>query len=212
MKIKWFGHSCFLITSDKGIKIVTDPFDATVGYRIPQIETNIVSTSHDHFDHNNTGIFEGTPVLVKGSGKISIKGIEITGVESFHDDEGGKRGGLNTIFKFRVDGLNVCHLGDLGHVLNSAQVKELGKVDILLTPVGGTYTIDSVAAMKVMDILEPQITIPMHYKTEVLDFPILGVEEFLSVVGDYKKIDGCEIEVNEDCIGEFPRVVVLEYK
>ncbi len=212
MKIKWFGHSCFLITSDKEIKIVTDPFDATVGYKIPQIETNIVSESHDHFDHNNTGIFEGTPVLVRGSGKIIIKDIEITGVETFHDEEGGKKRGLNTIFKFRVDSLNVCHLGDLGHVLNSEQVKELGKVDILLTPIGGTFTIDHVGAMKVMDILKPQVTIPMHYKTEDLSFPLSGVEEFLSVVGDYKKIDGCEIEVNKDCINDFPRVVVLDYK
>lgn len=211
MKIKWLGYSCFLITSDKGIKIVTDPFDATADYKIPKIETNIVSTSYDRFDHNNAGMFEGNPVLIRGSGKISIKGIEITGVETFCDDEGGKKKGLNTVFKFRVDGLNVCHLGDLGHVLNSEQVKELGKVDILLTPLGGTFTIDHVGAMKVMDILKPQVTIPMHYKTEDLSFPLSGVEEFLSVVGNYKKIDGCEIEVNKDCIDDFPRVVVLDY-
>lgn len=212
MKIKWFGHSCFLISSDKGVKIVTDPFDNTVGYKVPEIETDIVSTSHDHFDHNNVNIFGGNPMLVKGAGKVNIKGIEITGVETFHDENGGKERGLNTVFKFRVDGLNVCHLGDLGHVLTDTQLKELGKVDILLTPVGGTYTIDHVGAKEVMDTLKPQVTIPMHYKTEDLAFSLSGVEEFLALVGEYRKIEGCEIEINKDCIGDLPSVVVLNYK
>ena len=212
MKIKWFGHSCFLITSDNGIKIVTDPFDNTVGYKIPEIETDIVSTSHDHFDHNNVNIFGGSPVLVKGSGKINIKGIEITGVDTFHDDDCGKKRGLNTVFKFGVDGLNVCHLGDLGHILTDVQLKELGEVDILLTPVGGVYTVDHVGAKAVVDILKPKVTIPMHYKTEDLAFPLSGVEEFLALVGEYKKIDGCEVEINKENIKDFPEVVVLNYK
>jgi L-ascorbate metabolism protein UlaG (beta-lactamase superfamily) len=211
MKIRWYGHSCFLITSDKGIKIVTDPFDDTVGYKLPEIETNIVSTSHDHYDHNNTGIFKGTPVLIKGSGRINIKGIEITGVETFHDEDEGKKRGLNTIFKFQVDGLNVCHVGDLGHIITAAQVKELGKVDVLMTPVGGTYTIDHEGAAKVMDALKPAITIPMHYMTEALTFPLSGVEGILSLVGDYKKVDGCEIEINKDCLKDYPKVIVLNY-
>lgn len=212
MKIKWFGHSCFLITSDNGTKIVTDPFDNTVGYKIPEIETDIVSTSHDHFDHNNVNIFGGSPVLVKGSGKINIKGIEITGVDTFHDDDFGKKRGLNTVFKFGVDGLNVCHLGDLGHILTDVQLKELGEVDILLTPVGGVYTVDHVGAKAVVDILKPKVTIPMHYKTEDLAFPLSGVEEFLALVGEYKKIDGCEVEINKENIKDFPEVVVLNYK
>lgn len=211
MKIKWFGHSCFLITSEKGIKIVTDPFDEEVGYDLPDAYANIISISHDHHDHNNVGILKGAPVLVKGSGKINVKGIEVTGVETFHDDVGGKKRGLNTIFKFEVDGLNVCHLGDLGHALSLGQVKEIGKVDILLTPVGGIYTIDNLGAFKVMDILKPAVTIPMHYKTEALSFELLGVEDFLSVAGDYKKIDGSEIEIKKDCIDEYPKIIVLDY-
>lgn len=212
MKIKWFGHSCFLIASDNGVKVVTDPFDNAVGYKVPEIETDIVSTSHDHFDHNYVNIFGGNPVLVKGSGKINIRGIEITGVDTFHDEDGGKKRGLNTVFKFKVDGLNVCHLGDLGHELTDVQLKEIGKVDILLIPVGGTYTIDHEGAMKVMDSLKPQVTILMHYKTEDLTFSLLGVEEFLDLVGDYKKIDECEIVICKDCIKDFPKVVVLNYK
>ncbi len=212
MKIKWYGHSCFLISSDKEIKIVTDPFDETVGYKLPDTETNIVSTSHDHYDHNNFKIFKGTPVLVKGSGKINIKGIEVTGVDTFHDENNGKKRGLNTVFKFRVDGLNVCHLGDLGHVLTPGQVKELGDVDVLLTPVGGKYTIDHVGALKVMDILKPAVTIPMHYKTKDVRIKLDGVDKFLKLAGEHKKVDGSEFEINEGNIGDYPRVVVLDYR
>lgn len=212
MKIKWFGHACFLISSDKEIKIVTDPFDGTVGYELPDTEANIVSTSHEHYDHNNSDIFKGTPVLVRGAGKVNINGIEVTGVETFHDQKGGKKRGLNTVFKFRVDGLNVCHLGDLGHVLTPEQVKELGDVDILLAPVGGIYTIDYVGALKVMDILKPAITIPMHYKTKDLKFELDGVDKFLKTVGEYKKVDGSVLEINEGTIGDYPKVVVLDYR
>lgn len=211
MKLKWFGHSCFLITSKNGIKIVTDPFDETVGYKIPKTEANIISTSHDHYDHNNTGIFDGAPVLIKGSGKISIHGIEITGVDTFHDEDNGKKRGLNTVFKFLVDGINVCHLGDLGHILNSTQIEELGKVDVLLMPVGGIYTIDHAGAMEVMDILKPTITIPMHYKTKALKFSLAGVDKFLSLVGEHKNIAGCEIDFDNPTI-DLSGVVVLDYK
>lgn len=212
MKIRWFGHSCFLITSEEGIKILTDPFNEEVGYDLPDVEANIISTSHDHYDHNNIGIIKGASVQVKGSGKTNIKGIKVTGVDTFHDEEGGKKRGLNTIFKFEVDGLNVCHLGDLGHVLSSGQVKEIGKVDILLTPVGGVYTIDHLRAVEVMDMLKPTVTIPMHYKTEALSFKLSGVEDFLSIAGDYKKIGKSEIEINKDSIDKFPKIIVLEYK
>ncbi|OPZ88631.1 MAG: metal-dependent hydrolase [Firmicutes bacterium ADurb.Bin419] len=212
MKIKWYGHSCFLISSDKQIKIVTDPFDETVGYKLPDTETNIVSTSHDHYDHNNFKIFKGTPVLVKGSGKISIKGIEVTGVDTFHDEKNGKKRGLNTVFKFRVDGLNICHLGDLGHVLTPEQVKEIGEVDILMIPVGGIYTIDHVEALKVMETLKPAVTIPMHYKTKALKFKLDEVDKFLEAAGEYKKVEGSKIEINEGNISDYPKVVVLDYK
>lgn len=212
MKIKWFGHSCFLISSDKGIKIVTDPYDDTVGYKLPDTEADIVSTSHDHFDHNYVKIIKGTPVLVKGAGKHNVKDIEVTGVDTFHDENNGKKRGTNTVFKFRVDGLNVCHLGDLGHALSPEQVKEIGDVDILMIPVGGVFTIDHMGALQVMETLKPAVTIPMHYKTEDLKFDIAGVDKFLEGAGEHKKIDGTEFEINEKNIGDYPKVVVLDYR
>ncbi|MFZ5989959.1 MAG: MBL fold metallo-hydrolase [Bacillota bacterium] len=211
MKIKWFGHACFLITSESGIKIVTDPFDSTVGYKVHELEADIVSTSHDHFDHNNIDAVKAA-MHVKGSGKINIKGIEITGVATFHDEYEGEKRGRNTVFKFRVDGLNICHLGDLGHILTRDQLREIGDVDVLLVPVGGTYTIDFRGAVEVMKLIKPVVTIPMHFKTPALKFDIDGVDKFLSAAGGGERIGKQKIELHKDSINKVPGIIVLDYE
>ncbi|GAE88704.1 MBL fold metallo-hydrolase [Acetivibrio straminisolvens] len=211
MKIKWLGHSCFLLTSEKGTRVVTDPFDNTVGYKVEEIEAEIVSTSHDHFDHNYVSMVTGNAKHVKGAGKINIDGIEITGVASFHDECQGAKRGKNDIFKFRIDGINVCHLGDLGHVLNDNQIREIGNVDVLLIPVGGVYTIDYKEAIEVINLIKPSIIIPMHYKTPALKFEVDGVENFLSATGG-KHIAKQEIEIKKEEIGNWPKVFALDYQ
>lgn len=210
MKIKWLGHSCFVLTSEKGIRVVTDPFDDTVGYKVDEIEAEIVSTSHEHYDHNNVSVITGNAKHVTGTGKINIEGIEITGVASFHDECEGAKRGKNDIFKFRIDGINICHLGDLGHVLNDDQLREIGDVDVLLVPVGGTFTIDYKGAIEVMNLIKPSITIPMHYKTTALTFEVDGVEQFLSATGG-KHISKQEIELDKDKIESWPKVIALDY-
>lgn len=212
MKIKWLGHACFLLTSEDGIRVVTDPFDETVGYKVEELEADIVSTSHDHFDHNNIGIIKGDAKHVKGSGRINIHGIEITGVAAFHDECEGAKRGRNNVFKFRVDGINVCHLGDLGHILSHDQLAEVGDVDVLLVPVGGTFTIDYNGAVEMINLIKPSITIPMHYKTPHLKFDIDGVDKFLSAVGGGEHVKKQEIEILKDEIDRYPKVMVLDYQ
>jgi len=211
MKIKWLGHACFLLTSDNGIRVVTDPYDNTVGYKVEKIDAEIVSTSHDHYDHNYVDMVSENAKHVKSEGKTNIDGIEITGVTSFHDDCKGEKRGKNVIFKFKIDGIDVCHLGDLGHVLSDSQVREIGNVDVLLVPVGGVYTIDYKGAVEVMKLVNPKITIPMHYKTPALIFDVDGVENFLSATGG-KHIGKQEIELKKDEIENWPKVVALDYQ
>lgn len=211
MKIKWLGHACFLLTSEKGTRVVTDPFDETVGYKVEEIEAEIVSTSHDHYDHNNIGMVVGNAKHVMGAGKINIDGIDITGVESFHDECEGVKRGKNDIFKFTIDGISVCHLGDLGQTLNNDQLRQIGNVDVLMIPVGGVYTIDYKGAIEVMNLIKPSITIPIHYKTPALTFEIDGVEPFLSATGG-KHISKQEIELKKDEIGNWPKVIALDYE
>ncbi len=181
MNIKWLGHACFLITSEVGTSIITDPYATKEDLTYGEIteSADIVTVSHEHGDHNNVAAVQGKPELVRGIGTFKVKGIEFQGVPSYHDRAGGSQRGSNTMFCIEVDGIRVCHLGDLGHQLSDKQVAELGSIDILLIPVGGYFTIDAKVATQVGNRLKPKVIIPMHYKTDKCAFPIAGVDDFL---------------------------------
>ena len=217
MKIKWFGQSCFRLTAENGIKIVTDPyanmFGYMAGYKLPEIDANIVTTSHDHSDHNNVGAVKGDFVHIKDPGAFSQEGIGIKGVQTFHDNVSGKKRGKNIVYNFRIDGLNVCHCGDLGHLLSPEQINEIGKVDILLLPIGGRATLDASGAAEVMKQLNPAVVIPMHYRTKamgILGFIFGKVDTFITVskkdAKNYKELD-----VNLSNIKDLPGIAVLQY-
>lgn len=210
MKIKWLGHASFLITSESGVKIVTDPYapDDRLHYGEVNESADIVTMSHDHFDHGNIAAVKGNPQAVKGDAEI--KGIRLKGIATFHDNAGGRERGKNTIFCFEVDRVKVCHLGDLGHELTSEQANQIGAVDVLLLPVGGFYTIDATVASRVAKQLKPRAIIPMHFKNSKCDFPIAGVEEFLRGKKDVSQPDASEVEFRA---GEMPattRIMVLK--
>jgi len=211
MNIRWFGHSCFLLTSSNGTRILTDPFDEQVGYPLPNVDADIVTTSHDHFDHGNAAIVNGYSEHIKDSGAFKYHDIEIRGVATFHDEKGGALRGKNVVFIFTIDGINVCHLGDLGHSLSEQQIKEIGQIDVLLVPVGGVFTIDSNMAIKVINSLAPKISIPMHYKTEYLSFELDGVESFLAAASG-KSLTTNEMTINKDNLSGFPGVIALSYR
>lgn len=212
MKIKWLGHSCFLLTSASGVRLVVDPFNETVGYKVPSVEADIVATSHDHHDHNYVQAIKGNFRHINKPGRYSENGIEILGISTFHDEAKGTKRGQNTVFKFTVDGVNICHCGDLGHVLSAEQAKELGPVDVLLVPVGGFYTIDPDEAAAVVKVLQPVVTIPMHFKTPVVDFPIVGVDKFLAKMGGGKELGKQELELTKETLASYAGVVVLNYE
>jgi len=213
MKIKWYGQSCFMLTAENGIKIVTDPYHNMLGYKLPEIDANIVTTSHDHSDHNNVGAVKGNFVYIKTPGAFSQEGIGIKGVQTFHDNVSGAKRGKNIVYNFNIDGLNVCHCGDLGHLLSLEQINEIGKVDILLLPTGGKFTLDAGGAAEVMKQLNPAVVIPMHYRTKamgMLGFVFGKVEPFITAskkeAKNYKVLD-----VNFSNIKDLPGIAVLQY-
>jgi len=211
MKIKWLGHSSFLIESERGIKIITDPFDETLGYKLPRIKVNIVTVSHEHFDHNYVRGVKGRPVVFKGLVNRESHKMEFIGISSYHDSVYGSQRGQNTIFVIKAGGLNLCHLGDLGHLLNPEKLSEIGAVDILFVPVGGFYTIDSSQATQIVKDINPKIAIPMHYKTEAIKFPIDPVEVFLSGKDNVQRLESSEFEITEDTLPKNTQVYVLQY-
>ncbi|MDH4211815.1 MAG: MBL fold metallo-hydrolase [candidate division WOR-3 bacterium] len=211
MKILFLGHAAFLITSEAGVRIITDPykpgcFDGGIKYEPITEEANIVSISHEHDDHNETAI-AGDPSFVRGTGEKEVEGIKIKGVQVHHDESGGKERGVNTIYNMLIDGLNVVHLGDLGHALSVEDATKIGKVDILLIPVGGYFTIGAKNAETVIDILKPKVVIPMHFKTDKCGFPIAPVEDFTKGK-DIKKVEG-ELEVSKQNLPPTTKIYVL---
>lgn len=179
MVITWYGHSCFRLES-KDISLLVDPFSAEIGLRPPKIKDNIVLVTHQHYDHNN---IEGMPqdsFLIKGPGEYEVKGVLVKGIQSFHDKSQGKERGLNTIYVIKMEELVLVHLGDFGESkLSEEQIEKISDIDILMIPVGGTYTINYKEAVEVINQVEPKIVAPMHYKIPGLKLEIDGPEKFL---------------------------------
>jgi len=208
MKVKWLGHACFLITSEDGTKLIIDPYAVGGGINYSPIEesADVVLISHDHADHSNISAVRGKPEVVKDSGIKTAKGIQFTGVATYHDTSLGKQRGTNTVFCFNLDDIRLCYLGDLGHVLSQEQVSEIGSVDILFVPVGGFFTIDAGEANRVCEQLAPKVVIPMHFKTPKCSYPIASVDAFLEDKKSVKNVDSSEIEFKA---GELPATVEI---
>lgn len=212
MKLKWLGHSCFLITSETGLRIITDPYPQGSGLNYSPINeaADIVTVSHDHFDHNNISAVSGKPEVITGNGVKNVKGIQFKGIATHHDESQGKERGTNTIFCFSVDGIKLCHLGDLGHRLSKEQIAEIGALDILFIPIGGVFTIDAKMASTVSDDLKPKVVIPMHCKTHKCDWPLNTIEDFLAGKKNVKKLNSSETEFKAGKLAEATEIMVLQ--
>ncbi len=213
MKITWLGHSSFLLEESTGTKIVTDPYNSYVGYEMPDVEADIVTVSHAHNDHCCISKVSGDPTVLNRAGAYEIGGVHILASRSYHDDKKGSLRGDNLIFKYRMDGVDVCHMGDIGEECNAILVESIMPVNILMIPVGGNYTIDAKEAKEYVDRIMPDIVIPMHYKTKDCEFDIDKVNEFLSLFDDENIVyaDSSTVEFDRaDFDGEETKVLVLE--
>jgi L-ascorbate metabolism protein UlaG (beta-lactamase superfamily) len=165
MEIVWLGHSCFRIRGREAI-IVTDPCPPATGYRFAKVTADIVTLSHDHENHTHLKAVSGKPTVLDGPGEYEIHGAFITSIVTYHDKQQGATLGRNLTFVVEMEGMRVCHLGDLGHTPTASQVEEMAGVDVLMVPVGGGTTLDGPSAAEVVNLLEPRLVIPMHYQTD----------------------------------------------
>lgn len=191
MNITWYGHSCFKVESAEG-SAVFDPYapGSVPGVELPEITADAVICSHGHRDHNYSA-----GVRLTGS----RPGFAVTQMKTYHDENKGKLRGDNLVTAVDMDGMRVVHMGDIGHLLSVEQVKELGKIDVLLIPVGGYYTIDAQLAALTVSVLKPRVTIPMHYRGEGFGYDVLtGVDEFTRLSGNVKVFDTNTLEITPD--------------
>lgn len=204
MRITWYGHACFKVQGEHSV--VTDPHDgSSIGLPVPSITADVVLMSHDHFDHNCRSVIKNKDFkIINKPGKYSEKGFEIIGIETFHDESHGTKRGKNIVFKFKGGDINFCHLGDLGHALSHEHAAALGSVDVLFIPVGETYTLPVSECWETIDVLQPKIVIPMHYKIASLNLPIKPVDFFLrnAPKEEIVQLGSREKEINkEDLVG-----------
>lgn len=219
--IKYFGHSCFLVTDNEGHSVAVDPFDAKVGYEVPSLSAQVCLVSHAHFDHSNVAAVSGNPQVIRAAGETDAQGIPTVGVTAPHHEPGKnvERGDV-VMFRWTMAGINLAHLGDLGDTLSPDQILGLGAVDVLMVPVGGFFTIDANKAVQTAQDLKAKFVIPMHYKTDATarDLPIAPVGDFLAILpGDWvvTKLDVNTVTISKAEVdkAEAPtRVIVLNYR
>jgi len=210
MDISWLGHSCFRIRGSHAT-VITDPYSPNLGYSLGKPTARIVTVSHQHPGHSYISGIGGDPKPVTGPGEYEISGVLIIGIATFHDGEGGRERGKNTVYLMELDEISVCHLGDLGHVLTGEQVEEIDNVDVLLLPVGGVSTINAPLAAEVVRQLEPKAVIPMHYKTPALSLELEPVERFLKEIGAKEVNPLSKLSLTKSSLPLSTQVFLLDY-
>ena len=209
MKIEYFGHSCFRFTDSFGQSLITDPYTG-IGYELSNgLAADIVTLSHNHYDHNAVHLIEHKH-CIKEVGNYNIGNVRLFGVESFHDEEGGKLRGKNTVYKMQIDGITCCHLGDLGEPCHTALIEKIGEVDILFIPIGGHYTIDKDEAQTYIRRIQPKIVIPMHYKTADGTIDISSPDAFLKAFDKVERVGNMYVVNKEDLLNQEMKVVFME--
>lgn len=213
MNIKYIGHSSFCIRS-KDAKIVTDPYDPSIGLKFPKIEADIVTISHDHSDHNYPQGITGEPLIIDWPGEYEKKGVRVSGFATYHDKKKGAERGHNTIFKIDSEGVSILHCGDLGHTLDDSTLEAIGDIDVLLIPVGGHYTIDAKEAVEVIKQVEPSVIVPMHYRTPAHNEKVFGqvgtLDEFFKAYGIENPESVDQLNIKKEELGEETKVIVMK--
>lgn len=212
MKIQYLGHSCFRLISEMNTAIICDPYQSEmVGFAMPKVSCDVVTISHHHRDHDCIEEVWGNPAVLEGEVCLAADDVAVQSLKTFHDDQKGKLRGENTVFCFLIDGLKVVHMGDVG-VLDKNLASQIYRCDVLLLPVGGTFTVDAVGANEYVKAVNPRIVVPMHYKTEQHAFNIDGVEKFLALQNpkNVRVAQTETLELWDAPQNEQPQIVVLQ--
>jgi L-ascorbate metabolism protein UlaG (beta-lactamase superfamily) len=206
--ITWLGLSCFRIRGSQAV-IITDPFPPDSGYTLGKQTVDIVTVSHPHPSHSYVQGIAGEHRLVQRPGEYEISGVLILGITTYHDAVKGQSRGKNTVFLMEVDGVAICHLGDIGHVPNDEQIETIGNVDILLLPVGAVSTINASMAAEVIRKLEPKVVIPMHYQTPATKRDLEPVDNFLKEMGLAQVEPKPKLTITKNTLPITTQVIVL---
>lgn len=206
MKLEWIGHACFRMTAQDGTVIITDPYDETVGAKMVPLAAGLITMSHEHHDHNDETMIVGNPLILHGTQAGGAGSVRTIAYGSYHDDAQGAKRGPNAIRVFDIDGLKVVHMGDQGCMPEQAVLDAIADADVMMIPVGGTYTVDAQGAKAIIDAAKPRCVVPMHVKTKGCGYPIAKVDAFLAMMDAEDAKPAEVIEITE---GNAPQGICL---
>lgn len=204
MIVRWHGHSCFEFR-DSDLTVVVDPHDGrSIGIKAPTASADVVLMTHNHYDHNASRMIKGNHVDVMArEGLFNVKGLDVEGIPTFHDDCEGAMRGSNMMYKFTMDDISVCHCGDLGCIPDEDALSRIKGIDFLFIPVGEVFTMPLPEVKRFIELVNPTITVPMHYRVGGLSLPITPLDQFIDMIPE-EAVDyiGNEVDVSRDDLGE----------
>ncbi len=210
--VSWYGHAMFTV-DDGRLTVANDPVPPEVGYFYEPVEADLVLVSHAHFDHNFLAGVQGDPRVIDASGDFEFDGLEITGLDTFHDTDQGRQRGPVVIFMWEQAGFRIAHFGDVGDRPAPGVMEKLKGIDIAMMPVGGVFTVDAAAASRLAQEIGPKIIFPMHYKTEDSVIELEPIERFArEFPGRMREFGDRSVEITREVLPASPEAWVLDYR
>lgn len=214
MKLKYLAHAAFFLIANNGTRVLTDPYKSGItagalNYQPIDEDTDIITVSHSHVDHSFISKNHQKAMILTEAKALKFNSIEISGFQVFHDSDQGKERGNNIMFMIKIDGITICHLGDLGHDLTDIELKHTCNVDVLLMPVGEVFTINTDIATSLMKRVNPKICIPMHYKTKAITSNLSPVDKFLKDKNNVKFVNVSEVTLDKEHLPVTTEIWVL---
>jgi len=207
-EFRWFGHNCFRVRA-KEATVITDPVGRETGYVVPKQTADVVTLSHRHPGHANLGLIKSEHHVIDGPGEYEMHDVFVTGIRTYHDAEQGKERGYNTVYLIELEGMVICHLGDLGHPLTEEQAEAMANVDVLMVAAGGGPVLEPARAAEIIGLLEPKVVIPMQYATPYGDKSLTGIDAFCAELGSEVPAPIEKLVMRSSELGDVVRVVAL---
>lgn len=208
MEITWYGLSCFRITERGRATLITDPFDESAGLPVPKLRGDVITISHQAAGHSNIAAVANHKFVIDAPGEYEIEGVFITGISTVYQP-GMTR---NVLYLFDYEELTVAHVGDITKVPTQSQIEALGEVNVLLLPVGGGRSLNAVQAAELVSMIEPNIVVPMHYKTPGLQLELDGIERFLNEMGQTNVEELPTLKTTRSSLPEDTQTILLTPK
>ncbi len=209
--LEWLGHCSFRLVSNGGPSVLIDPFDETIGLRLPPYDCDILLISHSHYDTAAKHLVPPEYEAVRSKGTSLVKGLAINALPWWHDQRQGKDYGSVLMFHFELDGFRVVYLSHIGCVPRQWAIDELKGADICFIPVGGVFALGPKDAAELARELAPKLILPMHFNLRHLSFTLGPLSDFTKLMSDSLVVKDWRVEIEPEDLPSSPNVLLMRH-